>query len=38
MDLVVRGRAGDEMDLDAEISSCFAEGCVCCVWKNPIIC
>lgn len=36
VDLVVGGRAGDEVDFDTEVGSCFAEGCVCCVWENPV--
>jgi hypothetical protein len=38
VDLVGRGGAGYEVDFDAEVGSCFAEGCVCCFWENPGIC
>lgn len=35
VNLVIRGRACDEVDLDAKIFACLAESCVCCIWKNP---
>jgi len=36
VDLIGGGGAGDQMDFDAEIFSCFPEGCVGCFWEDPI--
>lgn len=37
VDLVGRCWAGDEVDSDAKVFACFAEGCVSCTWEDPVL-
>lgn len=38
VNLVRGGGAGHKMHFDAEVGTCFAECCVCCLWQDPRTC